>query len=388
MTFISSLKNLYQAISPPVKTALKVFITGTAYQHICSEALALINPEANPDIIARANKIAKEMGIKKPIQYLKDDDYLGLSLSAFPNRNIVVLPDTVDDFVIAHELVHIKKQHVTQFWLLLSANMAFWKIVKTSAPHIPRTLRGPACIASSFALHKILGRRNERQADIEACKYISNDAVAEGVRLFDRVHKLRQIEINRVNAIGTIFEKISSKVIHRFDSHPSEKMRINYLKKIYYQQATNTPLAITTVGPNPTTELASTSDSKRIAELLKNSPQEDLLINFKAIKLTTGIDEYNLHLGLDVAFTKFYCYKVDPTKIDAYIKSGRRIDILECLVEEAVNSPHYIILKIEGDAPLEESLRQCKLIYTDYDFDTLRPLIEQNKYVLYAKKKD
>ncbi|RID81747.1 M48 family peptidase [Mesobacillus zeae] len=117
----------------PLIFGVTLFIHGIAIGNIRNNGVRL-NKNQFPKIYARAEKIAFDMGIREVpnIYILQSDGILNAFATRFFGKNFIILySDIVEiaengfekelDFIIAHELVHIKRKHITKQMFILPA---------------------------------------------------------------------------------------------------------------------------------------------------------------------------------------------------------------------------------------------------------------------------
>lgn len=109
------------------------FLHGISIGHIRNNGVKLTEKQF-PDIYARAKKVAFEMGIQKipDIYIVQSGGMLNAFATAFLGRNFIVLYSEIVEiakdgheeelnFIIAHELAHIKRKHITKQLFILPA---------------------------------------------------------------------------------------------------------------------------------------------------------------------------------------------------------------------------------------------------------------------------
>jgi Zn-dependent protease with chaperone function len=112
---------------------ITLFLHGISIGHIRNNGVKLTEKQF-PNIYSRAKKVAFELGIQNvpDIYIVQSGGILNAFATAFLGRNFIVLyseiVEIVEDgheeelnFIIAHELAHIKRKHVTKQLLILPA---------------------------------------------------------------------------------------------------------------------------------------------------------------------------------------------------------------------------------------------------------------------------
>lgn len=116
-----------------VGVLVSVFLHGLAIGHIRNNGVKLTERQF-PEINARAKEIAINMGVNDlpDIYIIQEGGILNAFATRFFGRNFIVLYSEVAelikdgsrpelDFIIAHELAHIKRKHITKHMFILPA---------------------------------------------------------------------------------------------------------------------------------------------------------------------------------------------------------------------------------------------------------------------------
>jgi Zn-dependent protease with chaperone function len=222
----------------------------------------LLNATKRSSVESKIQELAKKLGINKPIELIEKKGLLGPAqaqgVAFFSGRaGIAINPDTVDktpeeelEFLIAHELAHIK------------ANDAIWTgvvpsiigVIMTSAlsilflssaayfsPIVMATLMvtypAAVCLSVSFVAFSIFSKWREECADKLGLSVCSDAAQKAAPKFFDKI-RTSQIEY-RNRKEGPCLSRLLRRCLItgggdvRFDIfHPSLETRIKYLQPV------------------------------------------------------------------------------------------------------------------------------------------------------------
>jgi Zn-dependent protease with chaperone function len=202
---------------------ITVVLHGLAIGQIQSNAVKVTKKQF-PDIYSRAEKISREMGLPvvPDIYITQEGGVLNAFATSFFGRKFIVLyADIVEitkeghvkelDFIIAHELAHIKRNHVTKNLLILPARwMPF--------------------------LGKAYSRACEFTCDRMAAAYIQNtDAGANALTIL-AVGKIlfEEVDISEFVRDSKVESGFYAWVSHLISTHPPLPIRIEKLQQFQY----------------------------------------------------------------------------------------------------------------------------------------------------------
>lgn len=354
-------------------TGLGAFGLGFATQNIFYKRTTSLYPCANPILEERGKELVNKMGIAEDVIFLEAENSSDYTASAYPlNKSVIVLSKDSSDALIAHELIHVKNRHLFKRCLASSAATA---LCVGLSPLIPLNTLAPLIVATNLAVLHLLGRNQEKEADIEGCKYVSTDAIASYIHYIDHTHFMNYMTTNYIRANHLFFPWVKVQITELlFSIHPPPEERIDYLKHIFYQKVTNSSLPIIIEKAAQTRIDLSLSETSQLREMVRKSKREVILINFKNITLKPDADNDNVIFGFENSPTtdsKSQKFTVNSSKINAYINAGKPFYILQEVVEECLNSRSYYHFTLNHNKPREESIKVLKQMLPKGDFENI-----------------
>lgn len=295
------------------------------------------------------------MNIVQEVKFFQSNKTEGCAfgLGVLWSPSVVVLGsnDTNLDFTIAHELAHIKYHHCFNE-MCVDAMLAGLFLEKRLRVLIPAIL----------IVNLIKGRIEEKQADLAACKYISNCAVAEASFYFSnaasdqKFHYLirtasNQPFLNRLVTYFSITPNGNNLLISHFpfiDVHPAYTVRARYLRELYLKNTFSKQIFMQNATEQNALLDQGTSDC--IKNMIKSSKKDSRLFNIVGIELRNS-EKKNCHIICEDRTMK---YSVNPEKIVKFKQDFSDKDALLSCIQEVVKTPNktaqLLNCKIEGEA--------------------------------------
>ena len=286
----------------------------------------------------RITRLAKEMGYNFPLAVRESKEGPGMAFgsrfSILPSL-VVINPDSPEEeFTSAHEIAHLHKEHYLQSMALVMGATSLWR---------PRrgymlALAAPVVYAAVVGLQRI----HEKEADLIACRYVSQQGIGRMLHRFNAPLWVDEPEWSR--------------------THPKVTDRLAYLKEEFYKKGE--PPLITFNNQDLPSET-----SHSIREKIKQSSREISLI-----------DASNIELGEDhLKVTTFSgTSTILPLKTIAS-------DVVK-MVEEGLKSPRFLSLSIETTDDFTvhmETLRgqfRSQIPHAErFDFDKMEIILTDKK---------
>lgn len=235
--------------------------------NICQEILGIHGSEADPECKSFIENIIKELNMQDyNIKIYKMDDR---TIAKFGYKNAFVffnniyisqdyfksIPNDVKRFLIGHELMHIKKNHISKNLIF---NLAFitastWAgysiskyldkkfkskdqdkqndntiLQKIKNSITTRVVIAPTTFIATSAICKMFSRYCEKEADRESA--LNLNSTEGGIKFFEDLENDRiYIESHLIGKKPSIFSRWTSRL---FSTHPTNEERIKLLKNL------------------------------------------------------------------------------------------------------------------------------------------------------------
>ncbi len=138
---------------------------------------------ASSEIVQRVNEFTNKMDLKRPITVWETDKKngsaaVGSNLPGYPAH--IILEKGVDNFVIAHEIIHIRENHYAKEFV--------GKIIPFAGLILAKTPLGICLnVAGIFAAHRIIRSHFEKEADELSAPYLTvNELAKASFSYYDR----------------------------------------------------------------------------------------------------------------------------------------------------------------------------------------------------------
>lgn len=313
--------------------------------------------------VAAMQKIANEMNVNSRIQFLQTTTNVSYTFGRrFSLIKPVLIMSSEDreayDFIIRHELAHIRENHHFNKGEPIWVSMLGYSIQLLPINNVFK-------ISLFTILHLLITRKihriNEKEADLIACQYLTPDGIAQAIHYFDN-HRIRQCveSFSISNIVDFLFG----------ETHPSLTERIHYLKNEYYKRSTIASLIRFEIEES-IAETLSTEDSLLIRELIKQSDREIILIDVVKIEIFPTKSEDNLifktgsntscNLTVEMDLLKSYLQDKDPKKIIEIVEKGLEnpvYNIIKLKLDDIQNPSVAFDLSAEFKSNLEYSLKE------------------------------
>lgn len=221
MTYIGLIISIIGIFYIIIGLLITVFLHGLSIGHIRNNGVKLTEKQF-PNIYNRANSIATNMGLQQQptIFIIQSDGILNAFATRFLGRDFIVLySDFVElvedghlielDFVIAHEMAHIQRKHITKNLLILPA---LW---------IP-------------FLGNAYSRACEYSCDRIATAYINNSNAATNALKILAIGKRLFLQVDTLEYLKSAEEETGVFVwlSHILSTHPPLPKRIKEIQKL------------------------------------------------------------------------------------------------------------------------------------------------------------
>lgn len=301
----------------------------------------------------RVKDIAKKMGFQGTLNCYETPDpkFSPFALSQYPfGPNSIVVSKTSSDFVIAHELSHLKLRHPLKRRVSKVADpilaICVYNLLRMKRGRIVSGVFGALTYAFSSNFGRALLKRDqEKEADLMACAFLNKKEIAHGVHLLAlQAYARRNLELNLLaNAIDGTMPKTLLWLDRALSSHPSSSTRMEYIKEVYYSKSNEEDIPIKlkiTKYEKDTIRELTPEQSKKLNKLIQNSINENALLGIEVISIPlhsatvqNSVIEHFLQTGEGFERVCDYLNQEFNTSLP-FIVTGKYEDILPHLMIE------------------------------------------------------
>ncbi len=222
-------------------------------------------PLASQEVTDRVHEFAKQMHITRPITVKTKEPPSEVNGCNLWGCSVVIyLEEKPDDFVIAHELAHVKRNHL--LILAIVGSMVIFHVFTYLSTYL-------SIISLWLSIH-IAKCWCERDADILCAKYIDKCELADASNYFySRSHI-----ISNSSGLRWVYNKLIT-----IDPHPSELNRALFFEREMMKRPGILPLDVY-VKHDTLNELEVSDDDIRIIRnIIRKSPKRGSFVNLRRI---------------------------------------------------------------------------------------------------------
>lgn len=164
-------------------------------------------------VVANFKELCKQMNVGKIPLVIRKSKCIGESFS-FNSVICLSSPDEIK-FIIAHELSHYTLNHFTKATIFISFLLCFTPQILGFKSFLETY--GLTIIMTNVASN-IMFLFFETEADLNACKYCTDEEIEQAIEFFERLNKIQ------ISTLGIRFDDF-------LDYHPYPSTRIKYLRR-------------------------------------------------------------------------------------------------------------------------------------------------------------